>query len=190
MMAADPSSRLSVIQPLIEKLRWALDVTDRNLLYPKGQRPVGWRDLVAATSELEALLPALREGHDARIAELEESERFWHKAATHSETDLQQLEKAVKGLLERNAGPTMTHYGPFVYVEQADFEAVEKAFKALREGHRDEQEVSCPNCGANFMVYEDDPSRVEPLGAGVEGRDLPRTGNEPSPSLPSGRNEP
>jgi hypothetical protein len=39
------------------------------------------------------------------------------------------------------------------------------------------------------MHEDDQASRVAPLDAGGDGRDLPQSGNQPSPSLPSGPNE-
>jgi Protein of unknown function (DUF551) len=40
----------------LRSLKRAVDEVARNMLYPKGQRPLGWSDLIAAVDNLEALL--------------------------------------------------------------------------------------------------------------------------------------
>jgi hypothetical protein len=47
------------IRRLLINLSRAIDIIDRNLLYPKGQRPLGWRELLETREELEAALLAL-----------------------------------------------------------------------------------------------------------------------------------
>jgi hypothetical protein len=44
--------------PLSDELRRIVDVIDRNLNYRRGQRPVGWRDLLAFVDKLAALRAA------------------------------------------------------------------------------------------------------------------------------------
>ena len=58
------------IAALIQQLRGAIDIVDRNLLYRKGQRPLGWRDLLVTCAELEAALPLQETAVVVKIAGL------------------------------------------------------------------------------------------------------------------------
>jgi len=58
---------LDQLADLIQRLNRAVDIIDRNLLYPKGSHPLGWAELRQVTAELTALA-----GIDVRLGTRDE----------------------------------------------------------------------------------------------------------------------